>query len=1254
MFIKPIEASVFPSATWVDRAGNTHFSLQSRKSGSLIQNFFGAISVSVSTTTSANGATPAFIRSINEYEFRILLKCSGKRGDYVVAVDENFEKIHQDWNWVERNLFLKLLDMEQKGDRMQPSQIESMLLKQFEDINDEYVDPKNAGSQTKAADVKAEMDQAFQVSRMSPHQLSIEFSENGIIRISIAFKDLLGLEVVSAKRVLMPDCIQISVKERFYLFALYLKRKEVFRTLQALSDSAMNRLVKGAENSVIATSDIGVNRGGGLLMGRSRDDVHFGLMRKASILEPVKPDSNISHNSTFVSVKDLKNIEFRFLFRLPNQEKIVLEELSCSYWHRLTTNYLSGNAYISHHFICFAAIPVQSVVRSLQPHYPLMPNASRPSRPSRCRDNLEYWLSFSSVKGRDRVAVEVLNRMKSLSIGSRNGYLKVTASFDKGIPGKESNGDGPRDSTTSLSDYLSSLSDNDALASRAAKAGAIGSIETLIVPIGYGDAASNDLARLRKEAALHMRNGGEIDRKLEARRISFVCRRNMRNCGYQTRVCYVIFGVFGTFASGAWLSRPEKDYYFNMVKNHIGVVSPFTDEIEKDVRRSLPEHIAYQSTIGIDALRRVLTSYSWRNPGIGYAQALNIISAVLLLFLREEDAFWLLCVIIERLLPDQYTKTLVGSVVDQSVFSQLVQIHMPALSSHMNKLYMDISTISVPWFLCLFLNSVPIRLGVKLLDSFFLDGPKFLFWLSLAILKINERELISRGRDDDIFMTILKEFFLRLTVETESPPTDSGVRASFDIKNRDFGNIDFSAMSGRPLFDALLSTAYSFSSAVTNDSIETLRAKFRLKIVHQMEDTSRKSQVRTLSEQVSLSMEELTIVYNLARNIEFANEDVSGGKKVDGGEVTEEDRIRNELLKRGAWGLVDASQRRKRTASSKGASPTTKSTSLADFHKIFQEVSPWRSRFSGNSALSPARPKVVEDDKEYRLPIVDRIYFYCSFNYSFFHASKAAPQGGMGSEYMSSLKDSGIGGVGGMQSANYVVDLATIVHSLDIIMKQPLHARVRFIFDLHDLDGDGFLSREELKSLMDSLLEIFEMTPSKHHLSKASHDESEQFLRSVTSFVSTALKIGESKGNITLSGTDNLSPLGDDTSGGGIRKSMSVGAALSSVAQGGPSMEDKPSHLKPEMAETQNKPLSRRPSRSLSFNGRTSPKPSAKDLFMDPSPESPTNDTIAYRLSFNEFLLSMLSQTSFVQYFERIWSLSLDSGGLISMDFQKK
>jgi hypothetical protein len=95
-------------------------------------------------------------------------------------------------------------------------------------------------------------------------------------------------------------------------------------------------------------------------------------------------------------------------------------------------------------------------------------------------------------------------------------------------------------------------------------------------------------------------------------------------------------GEIWELTSGSFYLRfQQPDLFTDTLSKYTGKESLATDEIEKDLNRSLPEYPGFQSEEGIGRLRRVLTAYSWTNTDVGYCQAMNIVVAALLMFVLQ-------------------------------------------------------------------------------------------------------------------------------------------------------------------------------------------------------------------------------------------------------------------------------------------------------------------------------------------------------------------------------------------------------------------------------------------------------------------------------------------------------------------------------------------------------------------------------------------------------------------------------------------
>ncbi|TFY78596.1 hypothetical protein EWM64_g5421 [Hericium alpestre] len=168
-------------------------------------------------------------------------------------------------------------------------------------------------------------------------------------------------------------------------------------------------------------------------------------------------------------------------------------------------------------------------------------------------------------------------------------------------------------------------------------------------------------------------------------------------------------------------------------------------EIEKDVGRTMPLNVFFGGDgAGVEKLRRVLTAYSRRNPSVGYCQGMNLVASTLLLVhADEEEAFWVLTAIIERILPeDFFSPSLLPSRACPLVLLDYVRELLPKVYSHLVQLGIDLPAICFSWFLSLFTDCLPVETLFRVWDLFMVDGLDVLFRIALSILRINEKELL--------------------------------------------------------------------------------------------------------------------------------------------------------------------------------------------------------------------------------------------------------------------------------------------------------------------------------------------------------------------------------------------------------------------------------------------------------------------------------------------------------------------------------
>uniref|UniRef100_A0A4W4F444 Rab-GAP TBC domain-containing protein n=1 Tax=Electrophorus electricus TaxID=8005 RepID=A0A4W4F444_ELEEL len=787
-----LEEVLLANALWVSERANPFFILQRRKGhgkgGGITGLLVGTLDVVLDS-------------SARVAPYRILHQTGDSQLFWSIACGSSRKEITEHWEWLEANLLQTLSTFDNDDD------ITTFVKGKIQGI----IAEENKGRQTqededcgKFREAELKMRKLFGmpeeeklVNYYSCSYWKGRVPRQGWLYLSVNhlcfYSFLLGKEVTLVVQwtdvtqldkndtLLFPESIHVNTRDTEHYFSMFLNINDTFKLMEQLANIAMRQLL---------------------------DNESFSADH--SLPKPCKTLRNVSALKRDLDAR-AKNERYRALFRLTQDERLD-GHTDCTLWTPFAKMHVVGQMFVSNNYICFASreedlcqliIPLRevSIVEKADSSSVL------PSPLSISTKNKMTFL-FANLKDRDFLVQRISDFLQ------RTPDSPSTPPALPPTPPVLGMGELPqgRHYSSSLPTAKNSLLH----------------IYQKDLPEDLGPKATKE--KMKEESwNIHFFEFG----------------RGV--CMYRTSKTrdLVLKGIPESLRGELWLlfSGAQNEmaaypgYYAELVEQAMGRCTLATEEIERDLHRSMPEHHAFQNEMGIAALRRVLTAYAARNPGIGYCQAMNIVTSVLLLYCTEEEAFWLLVALCERMLPDYYNTRVVGALVDQGVFEELTRECLPLLYEHMQDLGV-ISTISLSWFLTLFLSVMPFDSAVLLVDCFFYEGIKVIFQFAD---KCDFHSATSRYLDNVV------------NKQTVSPPIPH-LHALLTSGDEPPPEID--------IFE-LIKTSYEKFGSLRADVIEQMRFKQRLKVIQSLEDTAKRSVVRAVMTESAFTIEELEELYVL-------------------------------------------------------------------------------------------------------------------------------------------------------------------------------------------------------------------------------------------------------------------------------------------------------------------------------------------------------------------------------------------------------
>ena len=218
------------------------------------------------------------------------------------------------------------------------------------------------------------------------------------------------------------------------------------------------------------------------------------------------------------------------------------------------------------------------------------------------------------------------------------------------------------------------------------------------------------------------------------------------------------------------------------------------DVISRDIARTFPNHLMFRDELGSSggdgeevsgsskgrqSLYNVLKAYANYDKQVGYCQGMGFIVGLFLMYMSEEESFWML----ERVMrSDKFMMHGVYAVGFPLLhqyfyqFDQLLNQTLPKLHEHLDMHGITPTLYATQWFITVFSYNMPFELVLRIWDVFLSEGPKIPFRFALSFMERYEDAI--RDGDLESIISTLKEIHEDPAMED----TDDVVERAMKVK----------------------------------------------------------------------------------------------------------------------------------------------------------------------------------------------------------------------------------------------------------------------------------------------------------------------------------------------------------------------------------------------------------------------------------------------------------------------------------------